>query len=108
MSLCCCLILQSNTPQGQLHKDHKQYHSHTRSTERKPKGSETTVTCGAMWHTLTGQQDGRKRRQARRLSVRKSMGGEEGGHEGSNIGEIQPDLPNQKNHFVSVLQTSTA
>lgn len=36
------------------------------------------------------------------------MGGEEGGHEGSNIGEIQPDLPNQKNHFVSVLQTSTA
>ncbi len=36
------------------------------------------------------------------------MGGEEGGHEGSNIGEIQPDLPNQNNHFVSVLQMATA
>lgn len=82
VSLGCCLILLSNTPQGQLHKDHARHHSHTRSTGCKPKDLKTTITCGATWHTLTGKQDGRKCTQGHRLSIRKSMGGEEGGHEG--------------------------
>lgn len=70
------MLLFKNTTRSASQRSITKPQSH-KSSGRKPKGPETTVTCAAAWKTLTDQQDRRRRRWGRRLSVRKSIRGEE-------------------------------